>query len=137
MKFGMVWKALKFVSFWLSAGAFSVLLISAIFKPETLPHVPLCSFKQMTGRPCPGCGLTRSFCAISHGRLGEAFYFNPFGFVFYAATVCLAVWPLLAHFFPRLKSWVNQTRLFVWLLPLVLVCMLIYGVIRMVNGPYV
>jgi uncharacterized membrane protein len=136
MKFGMVLKALRFVSFWMSMGACGVLLISILMTPESLPRLPLCSFKMMTGRPCPGCGLTRSFCAISHGRLGQAFHFNPFGFFFYAGTIGLAVWPLLARYFPRLKTWMNQTRLFVWLLPLVFVGMLIYGLLRMRYGPF-
>ncbi|HLX63447.1 MAG TPA: DUF2752 domain-containing protein [Planctomycetota bacterium] len=133
----MIWKVLKFFSFWTSLGALSVLAVSAIYKPETLPHIPMCSFKTMTGRPCPGCGLTRAFCAISHGRVGEAFYFNPFAFVFYAGMVGVALWPLAAHFFPSLKTWLNKTRLFVWLLPGVMVAMLIYGLFRMKFGPFV
>ncbi len=134
---GMIWKAVRFATFWLSLGAVAVLAISAFYKPETLPHFPLCSFKLATGRPCPGCGLTRAFCAISHGRFADAFYFNPFSYVFYASTLALALWPLLTRWFPGLKTWVGQTRLFVWLVPGVLGSMAVYGVFRMIYGPFV
>ncbi len=81
-----------------------MLVISAVFKPETLPHLPICTFKIATGRPCPGCGLTRAYCAISHGRLGDAFYFNPFSFVLYSATVVLALWPALGLVVPQSET---------------------------------
>ncbi len=34
---------------------------------------PGCLFRRLTGLPCLLCGMTRSFAATSHGRLGEAF----------------------------------------------------------------
>ena len=41
------------------------------------PFYPGCGFKEFTGYHCPGCGGTRSAHALLHGRLGQAFYFNP------------------------------------------------------------
>jgi hypothetical protein len=29
------------------------------------------------GLPCPGCGLTRAFCLMTHGRFSEALAFHP------------------------------------------------------------
>jgi hypothetical protein len=114
--------------------ALTVLGISAAFKPESLPKIPLCTFKQITGRPCPGCGMTRAFCSISHARFSEAFHFNPFSYFFYAAAVLLVLWPLLAWKFPRLKTWARETTLFIYLAPGVIICMTIFGVVRMFMG---
>lgn len=37
---------------------------------------PTCAFRQIFGRPCPTCGLTRGFSALSHGRIDEASRYN-------------------------------------------------------------
>lgn len=47
------------------------------FPPATTPFYPKCLFKQATGLDCPGCGTTRALHALLHGRVGEAFRFNP------------------------------------------------------------
>ena len=44
---------------------------------EDLPSV--CAFRRLTGLPCPGCGLTRSWVLTAHGRLGQASSRHPFG----------------------------------------------------------
>lgn len=42
-----------------------------------------CTFRRLTGVPCPGCGLTRSFISLGHGQLLAAWRYNPAGFVFF------------------------------------------------------
>jgi hypothetical protein len=42
-----------------------------------------CWFYNLTGRPCPGCGLTRALLALGRGDFVAAWRFNPF------------VWPVL------------------------------------------
>jgi hypothetical protein len=44
---------------------------------RSLPGI--CAFRRITGQPCPGCGLTRSFVSIAHGDLLAAWHFNPAG----------------------------------------------------------
>ena len=56
----------------------SVLAASFILPPMDL-GIPLCLFHAATGLPCPGCGLTRSFVAISHGRFLQSLAFNQMG----------------------------------------------------------
>src|SRR6185369_17916825 len=66
-----------------------VFLISFIYNPSDEPRFTVCIFKNFTGLDCPGCGLTRSFCALSKGHLSKAFYFNklgPFLYVVFAAS---------------------------------------------------
>lgn len=45
----------------------------------TLPG--LCAFYELTGIPCPGCGLTRSWVAAVHGGLGGSFAHHPLGWL--------------------------------------------------------
>lgn len=47
--------------------------------PHGVPWVPSCTFHRLTGLNCPGCGMTRAAHATLHGRIGEAFRFNPVG----------------------------------------------------------
>ena len=43
-------------------------------------HLPsICVFYNLTGLPCPGCGLTRSFVCLGHGHLFEALHWHPLG----------------------------------------------------------
>jgi len=51
----------------------------------TLPGT--CTFRELTGMPCPGCGLTRSFISVVHGRCADAWEYNPAGFLFFAIVV--------------------------------------------------
>jgi hypothetical protein len=42
-------------------------------------YFTICGFKNFTGLPCPGCGLTHSFRAMGNGDLAGAFGFNLLG----------------------------------------------------------
>jgi len=44
----------------------------------------ICPFRFLTGIPCPGCGMTRSFLAIARGDLSQAVFYNLFGPVLFA-----------------------------------------------------
>jgi len=53
-------------------------------------HMPaLCPFFLATGLPCPGCGLTRAFVCIGHGRLSESLHWHPLGLLVYLSFVVL------------------------------------------------
>jgi hypothetical protein len=45
----------------------------------------LCPLRNLTGLPCPGCGLTRSFIATAHADLTAAFGFHRLGPLLFAA----------------------------------------------------
>lgn len=44
-----------------------------------LPFPHTCVFKNLTGLPCPGCGLSRSMVAIAHGELRQSLYYHRLG----------------------------------------------------------
>jgi len=71
------------------AGLSTLFLVSAFFKPSTGEYFTICGFKNLTGLPCPGCGLTHSFCALTHGDVSGAFAFNLLGPVLYLALIVL------------------------------------------------
>lgn len=56
----------------------SVVFIFALQFDRPLEH--LCLVKNITGIPCPGCGLTRSFLSLLSGHLSKAFFYHPLFF---------------------------------------------------------
>jgi hypothetical protein len=65
---------------------------AALVSPDRVGAGPvICPFRLLTGLPCPGCGLTRSWVYLMHGRWSEAISANPFGSVLLAATLALTV----------------------------------------------
>lgn len=65
------------------AGLSAMYLVSVFYRPaEPGPdgqYFTICAFKNVTGLPCPGCGLTHSFCALGKGDFSGAFSFNLMG----------------------------------------------------------
>jgi len=55
----------------------------------------ICPFYEVTGLPCPGCGLTRSFVCFAHGDILAAFRWNLLGPVVWISFALLFVRSLL------------------------------------------
>ncbi|MBC8003272.1 MAG: DUF2752 domain-containing protein [Opitutaceae bacterium] len=69
---------------WAALGALGLVIAAFLLHrsgPSGLPWWHGCVFHQLTGLNCPGCGMTRAAYAMLHGRVGEAFRFNPLGMV--------------------------------------------------------
>jgi len=93
-----------------------------------LPHMadgddlPLirCMFLNLTGYPCPFCGLTRSFWAIAHGNWAFALHHAPLACVIYVMTAVLFAWHSAALLTGlRIRSslfCLLKSRLAVWLM---------------------
>ncbi|MEK6322933.1 MAG: DUF2752 domain-containing protein [Acidobacteriota bacterium] len=69
----------KWLAVFALVGLFAVFLASVLFKASTGDYFTVCGFKNFTGLPCPGCGLTHSFCAIGKGDIIDGFAFNLLG----------------------------------------------------------
>jgi Protein of unknown function (DUF2752) len=80
---------------------------------------PVCTFHELTGIACPGCGATRCVRSIFRGAWVAAFVMNPLIFV---STVLVAIYDLYAATvlflrLPRLRfdgkpSWLSLTARF-------------------------
>ena len=53
--------------------------------------LPPCTFLQLTGIPCPSCGMTTSFSHLAHGDVVGSLKANPVGTLL--AVFCLAAVP--------------------------------------------
>jgi len=60
-------------------GLFAVFAASVLITLPAREYFTVCGFKNFTGLPCPGCGLTHSFCALGKGQVAGAFGFNLLG----------------------------------------------------------
>lgn len=92
----------------------------------------LCPFRLITGLPCPGCGLTRSWTAAAHGDIAEAFSYNFFGPISLIATVLfvVAVGVLLLRRRPAASITPVLRHPAVWAVAILWV---LYGVARIVD----
>lgn len=72
-------------------------LMTASFT-EAPAHLSLspCAFYNLTGLPCPACGLTRGFVALGHGHMAASFAWHPLAPVLYAALLGALVASVLA-----------------------------------------
>jgi hypothetical protein len=88
-------------------GAPVLWLLSFLVPRGGLP-VSLCVFHNLTGLPCPGCGLTRSLASISHLCPGEALRYHPFGPLIYALLVALTAASIAGEGRrARLRAWIE------------------------------
>lgn len=75
-----------------------------------------CGFRQMTGWPCPGCGLTRAADYFTHFQFKASFMANPAGFlgaIFFTLAVVATV--LHLGFKVSLPALHLEEREWVWL----------------------
>jgi len=88
-----------------SVGLSALTLISANFTNSYTIGPTLCTFRLLTGKPCPFCGTTRSLGSIFQGEFVKAWNYNPLGFIVLALFLILIVNPKL---FRKLQSKSNS-----------------------------
>ncbi|MEK7729980.1 MAG: DUF2752 domain-containing protein [candidate division KSB1 bacterium] len=62
------------------AGLIAIMLIffvSLLVPPFEQSRFTICLFKNLTGVPCPSCGMTRAFLFLGHGQISKATALNP------------------------------------------------------------
>ena len=70
--------------------------LAARFYPFREHPVITCRFRQWTGYPCAGCGYTRAFQAIAHGRPADAASDCPAALLLFAGLALILAWNLTA-----------------------------------------
>ena len=74
-------------------GVAAMLVAGALVLPRTILRGSpvICPFRRVTGLPCPACGLTRSWQAAAHLRLGESLGDHPLGAATFLGAVAIAL----------------------------------------------
>jgi hypothetical protein len=72
----------------------AVLLVARVVAPDRLFHLT-CPLKRLAGLPCPSCGMTRAFCRLMRGELGDALHVSPLGAALAVAALACAAWLVL------------------------------------------
>lgn len=62
---------------------------STVYSPPGGDYYTICGFKNFTGLPCPGCGLTHSFCSIGKADFVAGLEYNSLGPVLFAYAILL------------------------------------------------
>ncbi|MDG2990304.1 DUF2752 domain-containing protein [Candidatus Synechococcus calcipolaris G9] len=82
------------------------------------PGVSFCPMLNLTGIPCPGCGMTRSFMAMVRGEVDQAISFHLFGPALLTTFLGLAIFLAIElyqgkkiartpfHFLTKFRVWV-------------------------------
>jgi hypothetical protein len=79
-----------FVPPWIAAILASGLIIGAVINVDQAAGIPgRCPVQLVTGKPCPGCGLTRSAVATLNLDLATALSFHAFGPLLVAGAVMI------------------------------------------------
>lgn len=118
--------------FWVIAGLVMALVIARLLPlPQngTIGGMPsLCPFRNITGLPCPGCGLTRSVVYSAHGQWQQAIAYHPFGPLFLVGAG-IALIPAVISL--RRPFNLYQTRIASILLTMTAIAILILWAVRL------
>ncbi|MEZ6109383.1 MAG: DUF2752 domain-containing protein [Pirellulaceae bacterium] len=61
----------------------------------SVPLPELCASKRMLNYPCPGCGMTRAFISLGHGRIIDAWGFNPAALLLFPIIALQLPWRIV------------------------------------------
>lgn len=78
----------RWIAFGVALGCLALLITAATLQPSpsgvgthTALGLQRCRFLELTGLPCPGCGMTTSFAWFVRGNLLASIYVQPMGAV--------------------------------------------------------
>ena len=121
---------------WVVFGCLSAMfLLSIVWRPPDEPTFILCPFRAVTGHLCPGCGMTRAFCALGHGELRRAIHFNALSPLLYLSLIVVWVGAAASVFnFPGLRAAIVRVRPNQSFSVVILAMVLVWWVARLVWG---
>lgn len=111
-KFMAMW-LMKRISFWLILIP-GVVLLALLYRYNPLDgwFYPRCPFFSLTGWQCPGCGTLRALHCLLHGRIAEAWDFNPAMMIALPVLVILSVYSKFAR--SARSGWVILVAIVAW-----------------------
>lgn len=110
-------------------------LVQTVLVALRLPGWP-CAFRQATGIPCPGCGLSRALASLLRGDLTTGLTFHAFAPLLAAGGLFLVAAALMredarTRLAQRVGALESRTGLSVWLAA----AFLVYWVMRLLYHP--
>ena len=100
-------------------------------------HLWPCVFAELTGLPCPGCGITRATVALVQGDWRTSWAFHPFAGFFVLAGMLVAAGGLLPYSLAeglatKVEVFEQRTKL----PAIILVAVVCFGLLRMLGFWY-
>ncbi|HLN31465.1 MAG TPA: DUF2752 domain-containing protein [Gemmataceae bacterium] len=86
--------------------------------------LPPCTFRLMTGVPCPSCGMTTSFALLLHGDIANSLRANAVGTLLAVFCLALIPWSLACVVFKRFFLIVSLDRALTWIVVVFIVLLL-------------
>ena len=83
---------------------------SPYLKIGSIPLPDTCIFHNLTGLPCPGCGLSRSIVAAAHGKIISSFSLHRLGLLTLAYILLQFIFRLGWILFPKYGLRFSRTR---------------------------
>jgi len=84
-----------------------------------LNKTQLCVFRIITGKKCPGCGMTHAFLSIGKLQIVESFKYNIFALPFF-------IFMILYIIFPKIKT-ISQNKILIYS---ILFLAIVYWIVR-------
>jgi hypothetical protein len=75
-----------------------------------------CTFKEITGLPCPSCGMTTSFALLVHGEVINSLRANAVGTLLALVWAAAIPWLLICGLTGRPRGWARMERILIWLI---------------------
>ena len=116
---------------------YQILSLIGILFGFTLPvngiGFSVCIFYNITGIPCPSCGLTRSAVNIFHGNILHSLLYHPFGILVVPVMILIAS----SAFFPSLANFYRQHKMiFSKMAAVVFTFLALFGIARAIMLAY-
>ena len=98
---------------------------------STYPELglPPCTFKYLTGQPCPSCGMTHSFVMLMHGDLMNSIRSNVVGTLLAVFCMTLIPWSLASVYLQRPLFVLTIERTLTWVIVVFMTLVLVRWVI--------
>lgn len=71
-------------------GGYFLVYLSTLLDPHQ--EYSVCVFKNLTGYPCPGCGMTRSTISLFKGDFFQSLMWNPLAIVVNIMAITAIIW---------------------------------------------
>jgi hypothetical protein len=68
-----------------------IILVYSLFVNPAKTNITTCRFHNLTGLDCPTCGISRSFYALSHLDILDAFNYHIFGPILFMIFLFLSI----------------------------------------------